>query len=99
MADHALLASGRDADVYVLDESRVLRRYRQGGDSAPEAALMAYVGLSGVAAARRRASYRAGPATVYCFQATYLGVISIPLRYIALRAVHPPLSSLPALDS
>ncbi|MFF0469649.1 phosphotransferase [Micromonospora zamorensis] len=47
MADHALLASGRDADVYVLDESRVLRRYRQGGDSAPEAALMAYVGVAG----------------------------------------------------
>ncbi|MET8262155.1 phosphotransferase [Micromonospora sp. NPDC005553] len=47
MDDHALLASGRDADVYVLDESRVLRRYRQGGDSEPEAALMAYVAAAG----------------------------------------------------
>ncbi|MEH0931249.1 phosphotransferase [Micromonospora sp. CPCC 205558] len=47
MTDHALLASGRDADVFALDESRVLRRYRQGGDSAPEAALMAYVAAAG----------------------------------------------------
>jgi hypothetical protein len=27
----ALLASGRDADVYALDERRVLRRYRGAG--------------------------------------------------------------------
>ncbi|WP_030490264.1 phosphotransferase [Micromonospora chokoriensis] len=47
MADPALLASGRDADVFALDESRVLRRYRQGGDTAPEAALMAYVAAGG----------------------------------------------------
>lgn len=38
------LASGRDADVFALDEARVLRRYRDGGDTAPEAAVMAYVG-------------------------------------------------------
>lgn len=47
MAEYALLASGRDADVFVLDESRVLRRYRHGGDTAPEAALMAYVSVGG----------------------------------------------------
>ncbi|WP_433610482.1 phosphotransferase [Dactylosporangium sp. CA-139114] len=39
----ALLASGRDADVYALDERRVLRRYRRGGDVAAEAAIMRYV--------------------------------------------------------
>jgi aminoglycoside phosphotransferase (APT) family kinase protein len=39
----ALLASGRDADVYALDERRVLRRYRKGGDVAAEAAMMRYV--------------------------------------------------------
>lgn len=38
------LASGRDADVFALDEARVLRRYRDGGDTAPEAAVMAYAG-------------------------------------------------------
>jgi streptomycin 6-kinase len=36
------LASGRDADVYALDEHRVLRRYRAGGDVAAEAAVMSY---------------------------------------------------------
>jgi aminoglycoside phosphotransferase (APT) family kinase protein len=39
----ALLASGRDADVYALDERRVLRRYRLGGDVTAEAAVMRYV--------------------------------------------------------
>ncbi|MEU8009400.1 phosphotransferase [Micromonospora parva] len=47
MADHALLASGRDADVFALDESRVLRRYRRGGETAPEAEVMAYVAAAG----------------------------------------------------
>jgi aminoglycoside phosphotransferase (APT) family kinase protein len=36
-------ASGRDADVYALDDRRVLRRYRAGGDVTAEAAVMAYV--------------------------------------------------------
>ena len=44
MNDQVPLASGRDADVFVLDEVRVLRRYRDGGDAAREAAVMAYVG-------------------------------------------------------
>lgn len=39
----APLASGRDADVYAIDERRVLRRYRAGGDVAAEAKVMAYV--------------------------------------------------------
>ncbi|WP_433051603.1 phosphotransferase [Dactylosporangium sp. CS-033363] len=39
----ALLASGRDADIYALDERRVLRRYRRGGDVTAEAATMRYV--------------------------------------------------------
>lgn len=37
-----LLAAGRDADVYALDEGRVLRRYRDGSDVAEEA-VMAYL--------------------------------------------------------
>ncbi|GAA2615694.1 phosphotransferase [Dactylosporangium fulvum] len=39
----ALLASGRDADVYALDERRVLRRYRRGGDVTAEVTVMRYV--------------------------------------------------------
>jgi aminoglycoside phosphotransferase (APT) family kinase protein len=41
------LASGRDADVFELDEDRVLRRYRAGGDVSTEAAVMTYVGELG----------------------------------------------------
>ncbi|MFC6019384.1 phosphotransferase [Plantactinospora solaniradicis] len=47
MDDQVLLGSGRDADVFALDEGRVLRRYRAGGDVAAEAAIMAYVGSLG----------------------------------------------------
>jgi len=38
-----LLASGRDADVFVIDAHQVLRRYRDGGDVTPEATIMVYV--------------------------------------------------------
>lgn len=37
------MASGRDADVYAIDPDRVLRRYRNGGDVAIEAAVMAHL--------------------------------------------------------
>jgi aminoglycoside phosphotransferase (APT) family kinase protein len=43
----ALLAAGRDADVYELDAGRVLRRYRAGGDVAGEAAIMRHVAEHG----------------------------------------------------
>ena len=36
-------AAGREADVFALDDDRVLRRYRDGGDATREAALMAYL--------------------------------------------------------
>ncbi|MER6949754.1 phosphotransferase [Nonomuraea sp. NPDC000554] len=42
-----LLASGRSADVYALDEGRVLRRYRSGHDATGEAVLMAHLSASG----------------------------------------------------
>lgn len=38
------LASGRDADVFAIDDSRVLRRYRDGLDAAPEAAVLKHLG-------------------------------------------------------
>ena len=47
MAAPVLLARGRDADVFALDDARVLRRYRKGGDVAPEAAVMAHVAAFG----------------------------------------------------
>jgi aminoglycoside phosphotransferase (APT) family kinase protein len=42
-----VLASGRDADVFALDEWRVLRRYRDGGDVSVEAAVMSHVSAAG----------------------------------------------------
>lgn len=42
-----LIARGRDADVYALDQSRVLRRYRHGGPTAREARLMAHLASCG----------------------------------------------------
>lgn len=38
-----LLTSGASADVYALDEERVLRRYREGRDAAPEVELLRHV--------------------------------------------------------
>ncbi|HEY3872064.1 MAG TPA: phosphotransferase [Actinocrinis sp.] len=42
-----LIARGRDADVYALDETRVLRRYRVPGPTEAEARLMRYVAERG----------------------------------------------------
>lgn len=41
------LATGRDAEVFALDEHRVLRRYRDPRDTAPEAAAMAHAAEHG----------------------------------------------------
>lgn len=38
-----LLGSGRDADVFAIDEARVLRRYRKGGDVAAEALSLIHI--------------------------------------------------------
>lgn len=42
-----LLGSGRSADVYALDDSWVLRRYRDGYDTTPELAVMSYLSAFG----------------------------------------------------
>ena len=42
-----LLGSGRTADVYALDGSWVLRRYRDRTDTTEELAVMSYVGAFG----------------------------------------------------
>ncbi|MEU4547418.1 phosphotransferase [Nonomuraea dietziae] len=38
-----LVGSGRSADVFALDDERVLRRYRDGHDATEEAAVMSYL--------------------------------------------------------
>jgi Ser/Thr protein kinase RdoA (MazF antagonist) len=38
-----LLGSGREADIYAIDEQRVLRRYRRGDDVTAEAELMRHL--------------------------------------------------------
>jgi len=42
-----LLASGSSADVYALDDDRVLRRYRAGRDATPEVELLRHVRVHG----------------------------------------------------
>ncbi|MDX2813471.1 aminoglycoside phosphotransferase family protein [Streptomyces sp. NPDC006207] len=47
-----LIGAGRDADVYALDGTRVLRRYRHGGSAHEEARLMAHLAGVGFAVPR-----------------------------------------------
>jgi hypothetical protein len=47
-ATTAPLGSGRTADVYALDERRVLRRYRTGGDVRAEAEVMRHLHASAI---------------------------------------------------
>ncbi|WP_017573806.1 phosphotransferase [Nocardiopsis halotolerans] len=47
MTEPSLLASGRDADVFALDEHTVLRRNRDGRSPAREAAVMAHAAAHG----------------------------------------------------
>ncbi|QQC91334.1 phosphotransferase [Streptomyces alfalfae] len=42
-----LIARGRSADVYALDDSRVLRRYRHGGSTGLESRLMTHLAACG----------------------------------------------------
>ena len=44
-----LIGAGRDADVFALGNGRVLRRYRHGGDVAPEVEVMRHVASHGFA--------------------------------------------------
>ncbi|MGV9773118.1 phosphotransferase [Streptosporangium sp. NPDC003464] len=47
-----LLGSGRTADVFVVDDAWVLRRYRDGGDASAEAAVMSHLSSQGYPAPR-----------------------------------------------
>ncbi|MBB5955183.1 aminoglycoside phosphotransferase (APT) family kinase protein [Saccharothrix tamanrassetensis] len=45
---HCLLASGREADVYLRPDGLLLKRSRTGRDAEPEARLMRYLGARGI---------------------------------------------------
>jgi aminoglycoside phosphotransferase (APT) family kinase protein len=47
VTDLPLLGAGREADVYALDDVRVLRRYRRGADASHEARVMRHVAAHG----------------------------------------------------
>jgi aminoglycoside phosphotransferase (APT) family kinase protein len=77
-----LLGSGREADVYAVDERRVLRRYRRGDDVAAEAEIMTYLAGHGYPVPQVHAASGAdmimerldGPTMTDAFTAGKLGV-------------------------
>lgn len=95
------LASGRDADVYPLDDDRVLRRYRDGGDVTAEATVMAYLAGHGFPVPRVYAARGAdlilerlaGPTLA---QAAVRGVVTVPATAAVLAGLHSRLHALPA---
>lgn len=108
--DHsAPLASGRDADIFALGAHRVLRRYRDGGDVAAEAAVMRYVGEQGFPVPVVHAAERAdlvmerldGPSLLVALRSGDMAV-EPAARILAdlhrqLHALPPRLSSNPAI--
>ncbi|PWK48766.1 phosphotransferase family protein [Actinoplanes xinjiangensis] len=77
-----LLGSGREADVYAIDERRVLRRYRRGDDVTAEAEIMTYLAGHGYPVPQVHAASGAdmilerldGPTMTDAFTAGKLGV-------------------------
>src|SRR5512139_880321 len=57
-----LIGSGRDADVFALDQDWVLRRYRNGRDARPEARTMTYLRALGYPVPEVRPTDGADPA-------------------------------------
>ncbi|MEV6753738.1 phosphotransferase [Streptomyces sp. NPDC051214] len=58
-----LLGSGRTADVFALDDTWVLRRYRDGADATDEAAVMTYLSEHGYPVPRVRPAEPGAPST------------------------------------
>ncbi|NUW39827.1 phosphotransferase [Nonomuraea rhodomycinica] len=56
MQTGSLLGSGRTADVFVIDDAWVLRRYRDGGDPSAEAAVMRHLSCQGYPVPRVRSA-------------------------------------------
>lgn len=102
VADPVPFASGRDADVFILDRQRVLRRYRAGGDVSAEAAVMAYVRRLGFPAPL---VYQARGTDLIMerldgrtmLAALTAGTLEIPKAARMLAELHHRLHNLPAL--
>ncbi|TQS46065.1 phosphotransferase [Cryptosporangium phraense] len=100
MTERPILASGRDADVYALDDRRVLRRYRRGGDVAAEAALMRSLHAAGFPVPEVFAA--AGPDLILrrvdgptMFRATAEGTLAPDAAAQVLADLHERLHALP----
>lgn len=96
-----LLVSGSSADVYALDDDRVLRRYRDGRDVAPERALLDHLAAHGFPAPRVHDD--AGPGLVMewlhgptMLQALGAGEMSLHDAGALLADLHRRLHSIPA---
>jgi len=100
VTDPVPLASGRDADVFAIDAQRVLRRYRDGGDVAGEAAIMGYVAELGFPVPIVYEATRAdlvmerldGPTMT---QALVVGVLDVQAGGALLADLHRRLHELP----
>jgi aminoglycoside phosphotransferase (APT) family kinase protein len=96
-----LLGSGREADVYAIDEFRVLRRYRLGDDAGVEAELMRH--LAGLGFPVPRVHSAAGPDMIMdrfdgptMAEAFATGSLSVGEGATVLAGLHRRLHSLPA---
>ncbi|MEV4715397.1 phosphotransferase [Micromonospora sp. NPDC049374] len=95
-------AAGRDADVYALDDARVLRRYRDGTDVAVEARFMSHLHAAGFPVPRvHRADGAdlvmqrvAGPTML---QALVAGTIEVAPAAAVLAGLHRRLHALAPL--
>lgn len=98
-----LIASGSSADVFALDDQRVLRRYRSGRDASPEVTLLRHVVAHGFPApAVLQAS---GPDLVLerlhgptLLQALTAGVVSLPDAAAILTDLHTRLHAITPPD-
>ncbi len=95
------IASGRDADIFAIDDKLVLRRYRAGGDVAPEARIMAHVASQGFPAPEVHSALGAdmvmerlhGPTML---EAMAAGDLAVTTAAVLLADLHRRLHELPA---
>lgn len=103
------VASGRDADVFAIDDRRVLRRYRDGGEVSYETAIMAHVARFGFPVPAVYEAYGAnimmerlhGPTMLEACTAGDLGLVQAGVELAELhRRLHriPPLAGKVADD-
>lgn len=100
VTDPQLIGVGRNADVFALDERRVVRRYRDGGDVTAEAAVMTYLANRGfpvpvvyAAAGSDLVMERLDGSTM--LQALVEGVLSVDAAGRVLAGLHRRLHQVP----